>query len=415
MAHPPRSDDARPRRRVVVHDYSGHPFQVQLSRELARRGHVVEHQYCSSFETGHGALEASPGDPAGFSVRPISLRRTFSRYRPARRVLQEFEYAFRAARAIGRARPDVVLLCNIPLLANVVLCWFLRARGQQYSFWHQDVYSAAARETVLRRGGRLGPPLAAIAEAMERSIARGATRVIAITDAFQEVYARWGLDPEKVGVVPNWAPLDEIPMVEGGREWLGDAPGLRPHLAVYSGTLGLKHDPGELLRLASSPLLDDCSIVVVSQGKGRNWLEERSADLPQGRLILRDFVPYEVLPTVMASADVLITILEPGASRYSVPSKMLSYMCAGRPVLAAMSERNSASQVVVREGLGVVVDDGDPNAMARALRRMLDDPEETAAMGRRARKVAERDFSIVTIADRFEELLDLAPAAVRSD
>jgi glycosyltransferase involved in cell wall biosynthesis len=92
---------------------------------------------------------------------------------------------------------------------------------------------------------------------------------------------------------------------------------------------------------------------------------------------------------------------------------MLSYMCAGRPILAAMRGSNAASQVVLREGLGVVVDDGDPTEMAVALRKMLDDPEETAAMGRRARKVAERDFAIDAIADQFEELLDLAPSATR--
>src|ERR1700684_4696664 len=35
--------------RLVIHDYSGHPGQVHLSRELARRGHHVEHQYCASY------------------------------------------------------------------------------------------------------------------------------------------------------------------------------------------------------------------------------------------------------------------------------------------------------------------------------------------------------------------------------
>jgi colanic acid biosynthesis glycosyl transferase WcaI len=414
VASPRGSDNGARSRRVVVHDYSGHPFQAQLSRELARRGYVVEHQYCSSFETGHGALEVAPGDPAGFSVVDIPLRRAFSKYRPARRVLQEFEYAGRAARAIRRARADHVVLCNIPLLANYLLCWMLRARRQRYAFWHQDVYSAAAREAVVRRSRLMGPALGGIAEAMERSIARGATRVIAITDAFREVYQRWRVSPERVSVIPNWAPIAELPLVPADRGWLADEPELRPHVALYSGTLGLKHDPDKLLQLARSPMLDDCSVVVVSQGKGRDWLEARSGDLPPGRLVLRDFVPYESLPGVMASADVLITILEPGASRYSVPSKMLSYMCAGRPILAAMSASNAASQVLSSEGLGIVVDDGDPVRLAEALRDLLDHTEEAAGMGKRARRVAERDFDIHRIGERFESALGLRPTRGQS-
>jgi colanic acid biosynthesis glycosyl transferase WcaI len=409
VAHPSRYDGGTTGKRIVVHDYSGHPFQAQLSRELARRGHVVEHQYCSSFETGHGALQVVDGDPAGFSIRPIPLTREFSKYHPARRVLQECEYAIKAARAIRRGRPDIVLLCNVPLVACFLLSRMLRVRGQRYSFWHQDVYSAAVREAVLRRSERLGPVLAVVAEAMERSVACGATRVIAITDAFGEVYQRWGVQPERVAVIPNWAPIDEIPMVQGSRAWLADADELRRFVALYSGTLGLKHDPNMLLQLARSPLLDDCSIVVISQGKGRHWLEERAGGLPPGRLILRDFVPYEQLPEVMASADVLITILEPGASRYSVPSKMLSYMCAGRPILAAMSGGNAASQTVIREGLGIVVDDGAPETLAASLRKLLDHPDEASSMGKRAREVAERDFALDRIGDRFEAALGPSP------
>ena len=43
--------------RIFVHDYAGHPFQIELSRSLAARGHLVEHTYCSSLvTTPHGAV-----------------------------------------------------------------------------------------------------------------------------------------------------------------------------------------------------------------------------------------------------------------------------------------------------------------------------------------------------------------------
>ena len=48
--------------RLNIHDYSGHPFQVQLSRDLAARGHDVLHGYSTQYVTGHGNL-GRPGDP----------------------------------------------------------------------------------------------------------------------------------------------------------------------------------------------------------------------------------------------------------------------------------------------------------------------------------------------------------------
>ncbi len=44
--------------RILVHDYSGHPFQAQLSRELARRGHDVVHSTCTAYVSGKAT---SPG------------------------------------------------------------------------------------------------------------------------------------------------------------------------------------------------------------------------------------------------------------------------------------------------------------------------------------------------------------------
>jgi len=49
--------------RLVIHDHCGHLGQVHLSRQLARRGHQVEHQFCVSYTTGRGAIQLRDGDP----------------------------------------------------------------------------------------------------------------------------------------------------------------------------------------------------------------------------------------------------------------------------------------------------------------------------------------------------------------
>ena len=64
--------------RILVHDYAGHPFQVQLSRELARRGHDVLHLYCSSTHTPRGDLARASGRPARASMSAaIASRKRF--------------------------------------------------------------------------------------------------------------------------------------------------------------------------------------------------------------------------------------------------------------------------------------------------------------------------------------------------
>src|SRR5664280_3290446 len=59
--------------RLFVHDYAGHPFQVQLSRELARRGHAVVHAYAGGLLTPRGTLQRCERDPRDFKAVEVRM------------------------------------------------------------------------------------------------------------------------------------------------------------------------------------------------------------------------------------------------------------------------------------------------------------------------------------------------------
>ena len=77
--------------RIALHDYAGHPFQVQLSRELARRGHDVLHLHAAGYVTGKGAVRAVPGDPPTFAVEAVGTSRPFEKYSKLRRPIDEWQ------------------------------------------------------------------------------------------------------------------------------------------------------------------------------------------------------------------------------------------------------------------------------------------------------------------------------------
>ena len=79
-----------------------------------------------------------------------------------------------------------------------------------------------------------------------------------------------------------------------------------------------------------------------------------------------------VLPDVLGSADVLVAILEADAGVFSVPSKVLSYFCAGRPVLLAVPRENLAAKIVVESGAGLVVEPSDVAGFCRAAQQLID-------------------------------------------
>ncbi|MEB3980337.1 glycosyltransferase family 4 protein [Mycobacterium sp. 663a-19] len=394
--------------RLVIHDFSGHPGPVHLSRELARRGHRVEHQYCASFPSGRGATERRCGDPESFTVRPIELSSEFARYMPFVRLWQELRYARMATRAVLAARPDVAVLSTIPLLSLFILTFSLRVRRIPYVFWQQDVYSEAIRVIARDRYGRLGYPIGYAADRAERQVARGAAAVVAISDTFIEQLAAWGVRPSKVHVVPNWGAIDEMPMRPRDNAWAKAHGLVGMPVVMYAGTLGLKHDPSVISALARSAPAGT-RMVVVSEGSGRDWLESEAGEVPG--LMLLDYQPYEQLPDMLASADVLLVVLESDASRYSVPSKVLNYFCAGRPVLGLLPGDNAVAQMIETAGAGLVVAPENADSAAAALRNLLADADARDRMGTAARCYAERTFEVKRVGERFESLLsDIAGA-----
>jgi glycosyltransferase involved in cell wall biosynthesis len=122
-------------------------------------------------------------------------------------------------------------------------------------------------------------------------------------------------------------------------------------------------------------------------------------------LRLLPFQPFDRLPEVHGAADVLVAILEPDAGVFSVPSKVLSYMCAGRAILGAMPRLNLAARTIADQGAGVVVEPDDAAGFRAAADRLLAHPDQLAAYGAAARRYAENNFDIDGITDRFEPVL----------
>src|SRR5882757_7581192 len=100
--------------RILLHDNSGHPFQVQLARALARRGHVVRHLFNARFQTPRGSLSHLPGDPTTFEVAPIDPGRPMAKYDYFTRFRQERAYGRLLERELEVFQPDVALLSNTP-------------------------------------------------------------------------------------------------------------------------------------------------------------------------------------------------------------------------------------------------------------------------------------------------------------
>jgi glycosyltransferase involved in cell wall biosynthesis len=108
---------------------------------------------------------------------------------------------------------------------------------------------------------------------------------------------------------------------------------------------------------------------------------------------------------VLATGDVLVGILEEEAGTFSVPSKTLSYLCAGRPLLLAMPLDNLAARITRDHKAGLIVAPADIEGFLNAASELHARPGLRAKLGRNARSYAEATFPIDKTAAVFDEIL----------
>jgi glycosyltransferase involved in cell wall biosynthesis len=391
--------------RIIVHDYAGHPFQVQLSRELASRGHAVLHLYCGSTHTPQAELRQREGD-ANFEICGISLSKRIPKTSFLQRLQLERQYGPALIAECERFQPDVVLSANTPSIPQARLASWCESRAVRLVSWIQDIYGLAAYRLLGKKLPVVGHLVGQYFISLDKLSARKSDSLVLIADDFGDVFKSWSINASRMHTIHNWAPLEDMPARPRDNAWSRKhniSSGLR---FVYSGTLAMKHNPALLLELAR--LLDkndSGELVVVSEGAGVEWLAEQAANEELSALRCLGFQPFEDLPDVLGSADVLVAILEADAGVFSVPSKVLSYLCAGRPVLLAVPKENLAAKIVMECGAGLVVEPTDLQGFCAAAQRLIDSPPLREKLGSAARQYAESHFDIRRIGDQFEAIL----------
>ncbi|MGH7305177.1 MAG: glycosyltransferase [Candidatus Rokuibacteriota bacterium] len=101
-------------------------------------------------------------------------------------------------------------------------------------------------------------------------------------------------------------------------------------------------------------------------------------------------IPFDDVPRYLIAADVVAVPQRSTTDTVGqVPAKLFDAMALGRPIVST-----SVSMIPeILEGCGVVVEPGDVAALAGAIKRVLDDPDEAATLGRRARARCEAHYS----------------------
>lgn len=402
--------------RLLIHDYAGHPFPVGLSRQLTVRGHSVTHAYASQLLTPRGNLQRRADDPAGldFAEVPMSPDYRVNKYSFLKRLGYERAYGRQLVRLASDLRPDMILSGQTPSEPQWAMIRTATGLGIPVITWVQDFYGVAVDKLARKKLPVIGAMAGAWYRRLDGKCLRASAEVVAITEDFAPMLTEFGVPSDKITIIPNWAPLEELPLRPRRNSWSAGHGLDDKFVFLYSGTLALKHNP-DLLRQLAQEFKDDPAVrvVVISEGPGADYLRARKVTENLGNLDVLPFQPFGDMPEALASADVLVAVLEADAGVFSVPSKVLTYHAAGRAILGAMPAENLAARIIQKQESGLCVNPNDGDGFLAAAKALRKNPPRREMMATHARRYAEMEFDIVRIAARFEQVFERAKAGAK--
>lgn len=314
----------------------------------------------------------------------------FRTYIPSRpgvvgRALSELIFGLHARRF--RPPCDVVVSVVPGIGHGYVGSRIARRLGVPHGIIVQDLTGAAARQS----GVPLGRIVAAPVRALEARLLRRAHGVAIVSRAFQPFVEEAGVPAGRIHLVPNWS---HIPQPSRTRAETRAAMGWsdEAYVVLHTGNMGYKQgleNVVEAARLAESRAVP-LRFVLMGEGSQRQSLQEAAAGL--STVSIAEPVPNDAYPDVLAAADVLLLNERPTVREMSLPSKLTSYLSAGRPVIGAVHPSGATAAELARTGGGLSVAPGDPEGLLEVALQLRAEPARAAELGAAGTEYARRNL-----------------------
>ena len=249
-----------------------------------------------------------------------------------------------------------------------------------------------------------GLAFAETARAVEREVLRAADRLVTVSTALERWLTELGVDPERISVVPNGVDADRFDVGDGVRAVARDELGAADEALVgFVGSLRPWHDVSALIEAIARLRRHGTSVklVVVGDGPQRGELTEQTSRAGLDA-VFTGAVAHEQVPAHLAALDVAVVPYAPSERFYFSPLKLVEYLAAGVPVVAA--DIGDLGHCVRSGKTGWLYPPGDVDALAEAIRAAIDDGPSARQLGRAGRDHVRAEHTWAANARRVVEL-----------
>lgn len=338
----------------------------------------------------------------GVSVERVRLM--LERGSSLRKVLNIPLFVATAARRVLRLRKGDVVMCSTspPIVLAAVVSAAARLRGARFIYHCMDLHP----EIGALSGEFRNPLVFRLLRSLDRSTCRRSEAIVVLSsDMRTALLERDQSLADKVVVLNNF----NLPEFAGASPpEQTEVPPKRAQIRIaFTGNVGRFQGLDDVVSAVLESAAD-VELLIMGDGRAKAGLQELTERYPQEVRSRVTFLPHsstEEARAVMRSADLGLVSLAPKIVRYAYPSKTMTYLSEGLPLLILAETDSELSRSVATEQLGFTVEPGNRSTLDSILLELATNQDGLLQMGRRARTYAEQNFDDQRVLDRWSQLL----------
>ena len=402
------------------HFWPDSPPYANMLRAIG--AHIHQQGHCVFMLTGEPSYKTSDRDgrvPDAEIVDGIKVRRLAllpgSRTINLLRMLSKAVWPVRAFfvvlwAALRGQRHDVIVAATIPPVINGLSGWLAaRLTGAQFVYHLQDIYPEIGSAGGLWRQNSVRHR---VLLALDSFTCRHADRCVVLSQDMADSLVQRGVEKANLQIVNNFmlvefgsspiqSPEDDATLAT---QTLPDAEGR--YRIIFAGNLGRFQGLELLLQafLDLTSLHESLELHFLGEGAAMQSLLTQAASHP--RVFFHGHKPFEQAIAVMASCDTGIVSIQPDIYRFAYPSKTLSYLGQGLPVLALVEQESALAREVMDLQLGVSASNTDIVALKKGFTDLVGFLQSEANDRKRIRQVTDSLYSHPVAMNHWAQLIN---------
>ena len=217
------------------------------------------------------------------------------------------------------------------------------------------------------------------------------------------------IDAKKICVIENWYhKIDpQRNLLNNGIDKFDKLKKDSRFKLVYTGNLGIAQDSDLIIDfIKNNQNGKNISFVIAGHGNKINEFKQLETDLNFDNLYIYDFLHDEEYEKLLLLADAFVLSLKKELSGLASPSKLYSYLAAGKPTIAIIDSNSQLAQFISSENIGLISDSNSFSELTKLVMVLQKNKKAYIEMCQNTVNLFNRCYETSMATDKYIELME---------